>query len=150
MSQIFDVQEPVTPVKQSRPWQFSIKALLVFMTACSVLFAMMLLPALALLTTLVSLLAMMIFCLTATIYGRGWIRPFAIGCGATLLLGFYWVYGAPFSQGEAIIYGLIQILTSVVAGFFGAASHGCLKRRMGVIPIPNIPFVRKWLVNPEE
>jgi len=151
MSQAIDVSEAVAPVKASRAFQFSVRALMILTTLCCVVIAMVAFPPLFVIAGILALIALSIFSVIAIVYGRGWIRPFSILCGISLLLFFIAFcnmhIGGP---EEACIFFLFQFFGSVFVGFCGAAAHGFLKHRSGVVPIPRVPFLRNWLHNPVE
>ena len=150
MSQAIDVSDAVAPVKsRSRFWQFSVRGLFVLTTICCAILAMIAFPPLFIIAEILALVGMSIFCLIAMIYGRGWIRPFAILCGVSLFC-FFFVSLNIRRADEMLFFLLIQFAGSVFVGVCGAAAHGFLKKRSGVVPIPNIPFVRNWLHNPEQ
>ena len=68
-----------------------------------------------------------------------------------LFVFFIFMFGAHIGGPEdACIYFAIQLFGSVFVGLCGAATHGFLKRWSGIVPIPNIPFLRDLLHNPEE
>ena len=152
MSQAIDVSEAVAPVKKARrSWQFSVRGLLILMTLCCAGVAMIACPPILVIAEILALIGLAIFCVTAIFYGRGWISPFALLCGTSLLLFFVTSWNIYLNSPEAaIMFYSIQIFGSVFVGICGAAAHGFLKQRSGVVPIPNVPWLRHWLHNPEE
>jgi len=136
MSQTIDVSEAVAPVKKVPSWQFSVRSLLILTTVCCAGLAMMAFPPMILIAMFVGVVAMFIFCVTAAIYGRGWIRPFSIVAGATLLLSFLLLIGSHMPPFAVAVFFMVQILASATAGLCGAAAHGFLKKRSGVVPVP--------------
>ncbi|QEG23747.1 hypothetical protein [Mariniblastus fucicola] len=149
MSQTIDVADAVAPVKKSRSWQFSLRGLLILTTICCVATTMIAIPPLLIIAEVVVLLALAIFTTIASFYGRGWIRPFSILCIGTLLLLTLSFFNMNIRHpGEAAVFFLIQFFASVAVGLCGAATHGFLKQRFGVVPIPNIPFLKRFLFNP--
>lgn len=84
----------------------------------------------------------------ATISGRGWIRPFAIIVGL-YLIGLAFALTTMHLNGpeEFAIIELINMAIATVTGMSGAVFHSYLLRRNGMVPVPNLPFVRKWLIN---
>jgi uncharacterized membrane protein YgdD (TMEM256/DUF423 family) len=150
MSQTIDVSNAVAPVKQRRRWQFGIKSVLILMTLCCAFFACCAFPPLAIIGLMLAGVCLFVGCLIAAFYGIGWIRPFGILCGTSLLIGFLMLMASnPPGPVEVAIMLAILMFLSVVIGFFGAAVHGFLRRRVGIVPIPNVPFLRDWLYNPE-
>lgn len=151
MIQAIDVSGAAAPVKQrSRFRQFSVRSLLVLTTICCAILAGIACPPLFVIGAVLALLALSIFCVIAMIYGRGWIRPFSILCGVSLFCFFITSLNMRIhGPGEASLFFLIQLAGSMFVGLCGATAHGFLKKRSGIVPIPNIPFVRSWLHNPE-
>lgn len=152
MSQAIDVSEAVAPVKKaSRSWQFSVRGLLILMTLCCAVLAMIACPPILIIAEILALIGLAIFCVTAIIYGRGWIRPFALLCGTSLLLFFVTMWNIHIYGPEAaIMFFSIQLFGSVFVGICGAAAHGFLKQRSGMVPVPNVPWLKHWLHNPDE
>jgi hypothetical protein len=86
--------------------------------------------------------------LTAAISGRGWIRPFAIAALVpqiwfALALAAWPVHGLA----ETVVFLLIMYAISVIVGLVASITSCYLDRRSGLVPVPNIPFIRKWLNN---
>ena len=151
MSQAIDVSEAVAPVKKSsRSWQFSMRGMMILMTLCCAVIAMIACPSLFVIAAILSLVALAIFCVVAMIYGRGWIRPFSILCSVSLFVFFIAMLNMRFYGPESEgLFLLIQFAGSVFIGLCGSAAHGFLKKRSGVVPIPNVPLLRSWLHNPD-
>lgn len=151
MGQAIDVSEAVAPVKKSsRSWQFSMRGLMILMTLCCAVIAMMACPPLFVIAGILSLVALSIFCVVAMIYGRGWIRPFSILCSITLFVFFFAMFNVRLHGPESAgLFFLIQFAGSVFVGLSGSAAHGLLKKRSGLVPIPNVPLLRSWLHNPD-
>lgn len=150
MSQAIDVSEAVAPVKPRRTWQFSVRGLMILMTLCCAVVAMFAFPPLFVIAGILALIALSIFSVVAMFYGRGWIRPFSIICSTSLMLFFLASFGMHIhGPEEACLYFAVQFFGSVFVGFCGAAAHGFLKKRSGIVPIPKIPFLKNWLHNPE-
>lgn len=143
--------QAMPPVKvRSRFAQFSVKALLILLSVCCVLMAMAVLPPLAVIVLSLSSLATAVFCVTAAIFGRGWIRPFAILAGISLIIGFVMIVAAPFHHPAEVAIAMgVNLLMASFVGFSASLTHGFLKRRGGVVPIPNVPFVRDVFSNPD-
>ena len=152
MSQTVDAIEAVAPVKKaSRSWQFSVRGLLILMTLCCAVLAMIAYPPILIIAEILALIGLAIFCVTAIIYGRGWIRPFALLCGTSLFLFFVTMWNIHIYGPEAaIMFFSIQLFGSVFVGICGAAAHGFLKQRSGMVPVPNVPWLKHWLHNPDE
>ena len=152
MSETINIVEAVAPVKKAkRTWQFSVRGLLILMTLCCAVVAMFVCPPIFFMAMILALIGLTVFCLVAVFYGRGWIRPFAMICGTSLLL-FFMVMSTVHIGGpeDAFFFLTFQFFGSVFVGICGAAAHGFLKQRSGVVPIPNVPFLKNWLHNPEE
>jgi hypothetical protein len=140
------------PVKLRRSvWQFSMRSMLIVVTGFALICAMIAFPPLAVVALVMTQIAVSIFTITAVIFGRGWIRAFAIIASISMLIGLGVMMTAPLHHPlEVFVIGSIQLFLSCFIGFCGAAAHGYLKRRSGYVPVPNVPFLRDWLVNPEE
>lgn len=140
------------PVKTRRAtWQFSIRSMFVVVSGFALVCAMIAFPPVAVVALILTQIAVSIFTITAAIFGRGWIRAFAIITTLSMLAGFGFMLAAPIHHPlEMFVIGSIQLFLSCFIGFCGAATHGYLKRRSGIVPVPNVPFVRDWLMNPEE
>ena len=81
---------PTKSIK-SKPWQFSLKTLLAVITALSVCLALALVPPIAAMVVAVFYVGVLVACVMAIIYGRGWIRPFAISALVPLVVGILFV-----------------------------------------------------------
>lgn len=150
MSQTIDVSGATAPVKQNRRWQFSVKSMLILMSICCAFFACVAFPPFAIIGLMVFGVSLFICCVVAAFYSRGWIRPFGILCGTSLVLTFMLLIASnPPGPLEVAVVLLLSLFASVAIGFFGAAVHGYLKKRVGIVPIPNIPILRRCLYNPE-
>ena len=150
MSQTIDVSNAVAPVKTKR-WQFGHRTLLILMTVCCAILVAVVVPPLAVFALAFVAISLATFCLAATFYGRGWIRPFAIGTGLAMIFSFFLLVDArPHGPSEFSIGLFFLLFGSVSFGLLVAATHGYLKRRLGVVPIPNVPLLRDWLWNPDE
>ena len=149
MSQTIDVSDAVAPVKNGR-WQFSTSTLLKLMTVCCAVLTAIVVPPIGILVLSLVAIALAIFCPVAVIFGRGWIRPFSIATGVSLIFGFFILMDASPDMIECVIALFVLLLGSTFIGMSSAVMHGFLKRRLGVVPIPNVPLVRDWLWNPDE
>ena len=152
MSQTIDVSEAVAPVKKaSRSWQFSVRGLLILMTICCAVLAMIVCPPIFVIAAILGLFGLAIFCAVAIFYGRGWIRPFALLCGTSLFLFFLAMFNMRIhGPEEACVFFAMQFFGSVFVGICGAAAHGFLKQRSGIVPVPNVPYLKNFLHNPEK
>ena len=152
MSETVNVAEAVAPVKIARrTWQFSVRGLMILMTLCCAVLAMIVCPPIFVIAAMLASIGLAIFCAVAVFYGRGWIRPFALLCGTSLLIFFLAMWNTHIGGPEdACFFLAFQFFGSVFIGICGAAAHGFLKQRSGVVPIPNVPYLNKFLHNPEE
>ena len=149
MSQSIDVSNAAAPVKEVQRWQFSTRALLVLMTVCCAIMTVVVVPPIGIIVLSLVAIALAMFCPVAAIYGRGWIRPFSIATGVSLIFSFFISLEASPDGAELLIVLFMLLVGSIFIGMCSAAMHGFLKRRLGVVPIPNVPFLRDWLWNPE-
>ncbi len=150
MNSTINVTNAVPPLKVARRWQISVRSLLIFVTACCVVIAMFAFPPLAIISLLLALSGLTIFCLTASIYGRGWIRPFAVLTVAAISIGTLLILNTHVhGPGEFFVALLIMLVVAPSIGILAAATHGFLLRRIGIVPVPNVPFLRNWLSNPD-
>ena len=144
-----DVTNATAPVKRRR-WQFSVKHFLVLTTICCVFVAMLAFPPFFVIAGIMLEIALFVFCLVAAIWGRGWIRPFSIFTAIPLAFSAFILGNAPFHHpAEVAVFLGVQLVASIIIGLSGAVSYGYLKRRSGLVPVPNVPFLRKWLFNPD-
>lgn len=138
------------PIEEKR-WQLSLRSLFIGTAIVATFIAAFSFPPLAVIAILIVEFAAFTFCLTATVYGRGWIRPFAVLTAIVMFLGYFVVASAHLMTPSAAVLALaLHFIISVVSGLFGAAFHGYLMRTGGFVPIPDIPFVKDYLVNETE
>ncbi len=151
MNPTINVTHARPPVKSVRYWQVRVRSLVKFAVVCCAMIAMIAFPPLALISLMLATTAMGIFCVTASFYGRGWIRPFSVLTSVCLLLGVPILISGPIhGPGEACVAMLVLLVIAPSVGLVGAATHGFLGKRFGIVPVPNIPFLRRWLINPVE
>jgi O-antigen/teichoic acid export membrane protein len=151
MNPTINVTNARPPVKSVRYSHLRVRSLVKFAVVCCAIIAMIAFPMIAFIGLMVATAAVGIFCVTASFYGRGWIRPFSILTSVCLLLGVPIVISGPIhGPGEACVAMLVLLVVAASVGIVGAATHGFLGRRFGIVPVPNIPFLRHWLINPAE
>ena len=140
---------PTAPVKPRRfTFQISIKSLMITTAVVAVFIGMCLAPTIAAIVMALTHAALLGCSVIAAIRGRGWIRPFAIIFGLYLAGLMFFVLAEHFPGPEAFaIVETINIVIATVVGLCGAIFHSYLARRNGFIPVPNLPFLRNWLVN---
>ena len=140
------MHEQVSAVNPGWWRQFSLKSLMIAVTVICVLCALVAMPPLLALVcgflyvALSGAMAMTLF------YGRGWIQAFCIGAVLPHVVGYAFALE---SDGplEVVASTVVFFLISCVAGSGAAALHGCLARRGGILPVPNLPVVRNWFSN---
>lgn len=140
---------PTAPVKTTHRnyFQFSTRAVLITVSIIAMIIGCIAAPVLFAIVACILYLATTCLLLTTLIYGRGWIKGFALGFSIPHVLG-YVVALASFARPEGVlILFLFSILGSIVAGFATAIARGYLKRREGKVAIPQVPFLRRWLTN---
>ena len=146
--------QAVPPVKvQPRRFHFYIglKSFIALTAVFCGFFAFLFLPQLAAIIFSAIHLAVALFCLIAMIAGRGWIRPFSIFTAISLVAGFFLIVTGPIHSPEVACVALnINLIVACVIGFTGAIFCGFFQRRSGVMPKPNVPYLRDWLVNPDD
>ena len=150
MSQPFEAANPVSPpVKPNlRRFQVSIKTLIVATAMFAVILAFMMQPAIAAFTLMLAHAILVGLSIIASISGRGWIRPFAIVLGTYLIvLGFVQMNLPHSGPAEFAVVEIINLVLASICAFAGAAFQSFLARRDGFIPVPNLPFLKHWLVN---
>ena len=140
------VSPPVKPA--ARRFQISIKSIMIATAGVGIIVAGCLAPpvaAIALLTIHAALIACSII---AAISGRGWIRPFAMTFGLYLIGFAFFLVAMRLPGPEAVaIIEIVNLVVATAVGFLAAMFHGFLARRNGLIPVPNVPILRRWLVN---
>ena len=123
--------------------QFSLRSLMIGMTIVCVVCAMVAIP--ALLAISYGLIhAALTSAIAITIWkGRGWIQAFSVGAIFPHVGGFL----IALSSSDPIVLCFVFELVAVVAGIAAAAYHGFLVRRKGILPVPDLPYIRDWLTN---
>jgi len=150
MSQTIDVSDAVAPVKKSQRWQFSVRSLLILMSLCCAFLTCCVVPPIGAIAMMIMAACLAVFCVVAAFYGRGWIRPFGIVCGISMVPSFVAFMSSHIhSAGEATLVMLMLAAICMATGLLAATVHGLLKKRFGIVPIPNVPFLRDCLYNPE-
>lgn len=140
---------PTAPVKtaQRNYFQFSTRAILIAGSIIAMVIGCIAAPAFFAIAACILYLATTCLLLTTLIYGRGWIKGFAIGFSIPHVLG-YVIAPVSFARPEGVlILFLFSILASVAAGFATAIVRGYLKRCGGKVAIPQVPLLRRWLSN---
>lgn len=136
-----DTSTPVTTGSQ-----FSLRSLMIGITVFCVLCALVAIPPiLALLTASVGVALAGMLALTVW-KGRGWCQAFAVGAIAPHVAGIFAMFNTS-GPIEATFLFLAVELVACIAGVGSAAYHGFLIRRQGKLPVPNLPFIRKWFTN---
>lgn len=140
--------EPVAPVKVTRKPQFSIRTLLIATTLASIGICFVLFPPIAAIALAIVYGAFVTACIVAAISGRGWIRPFAIVTALYLIVATFVLISShiPGPVAFLILMGL-NLVIGCTLGICAAVIQGFFARRGGVVPIPNVPFLRDWLYN---
>ena len=140
---------PTAPVKttQRNYFQFSTRAVLIAGSIIAMIIGCIAAPALFAFVACILYLTTTCLLLATLIYGRGWIKGFAIGFSIPHVLGYVVAIGS-FTRPEGVlILFLLSMLASIVAGFATAIARAYLKRRDGKVAIPQVPFLRSWLSN---
>ena len=144
-----DYGVPTAPVKttQRNYFQFSTRAILTIGSIIAMVIGCIAAPAFFAIAACVLYLATTCLLLTTLIYGRGWIKGFAIGFSIPHVLG-YVIALASFARPEGVlILFLFSMLASTTAGFATAIARGYLKSCEGKVAIPPVPALRRWLSN---
>ena len=81
--------------------------------------------------------------------GRGWLQAFAAGAMLPHLAG-YLVLTVGRESWEVVFEFVVLVLISCVAGVAAAAWHGVLAQHKGMLPVPNLPFIRDWFTNEQD
>ncbi|MFK7766525.1 MAG: hypothetical protein AB8B55_04840 [Mariniblastus sp.] len=140
-------QTTFRPVKQqSKSWRFSWKSMFFGMFSFAFLVMMVAIPPLGAIVLLLFGICAAVALVIAMVYGRGWIRPFSIVAAIPLVVLPFILVQVHHVE-EFFVITLVFYAGSVLVGLFGASIHGFLKRRMGVVPVPNIPIIRGMLSN---
>lgn len=140
------VSPPVKPA--ARRFQITIKSIMIATAIVAVTIALSMAPVVAAIALMATHGILLCFAVIAAISGRGWIRPFAIIFGLYLIGLAIAMFGMHLPGPEAVaIVEAINLVVATIAGFCGAIFHSFLLKRNGYMPVPNIPFIRRWLVN---
>ena len=140
------VSPPVKPV--TRRFQVSIKGIMIATAIIAAIIGLSIAPEIAAFGLMIFHVVAISFAIIAAISGRGWIRPFAIIFGLYLVgLAFAMFTMRVHGPEEFVILELINMSVAILAGICGALFHSYLLRRGGYVPVPNLPWIRKWLVN---
>ena len=139
--------QPIKPHSNAKRWQFSVRSMLIGMTLAATILAMIVAPVLGFFVLMGIGFCAAVFLTCSIFYGRGWIRPFAITGIIPLLILPFTLASAPGSPEEFCVITLVFYAISIFTGLSGAAAHGFLKRRSGIVPVPNIPIIRNLLSN---
>lgn len=132
------------PVKTAS--QFSLRSLMIWMTAFCCLCAVVAVPGLL---AVVAVFSAILFSgvLTITIWkGRGWAQAFAAGAVVPHVCALFAMFGATDPIEAAFILLGIELM-AMGAGVGAASFHGYLVRRNGMLPVPNLPLIRNWFAN---
>ena len=146
MQAAFETTQPVKPTP--RTIQFSIKSLMIVTTVFAVIVGLCMFPPAAAIALVAFYTAVVTACIVASVAGRGWIRPFAILTGLYLMAAIFVLFNVNIhSPFEFMLLVLINLGIGGFIGMCGSIAHGFLARRGGIVPVPNIPLLRKWLHN---
>ena len=140
---------PTAPIKVTRRsyFQFSVRSLLITVAIVASLIGCIVVPEIFAILACFFYLATTCALLTTLVYGRGWIKGFAIGFAVPHLLG-YLVAFASFDRPEnVLILFIVAMICSGCAGLITSVVRGYLKRRDGKVAVPQLPILRKWLTN---
>jgi uncharacterized membrane protein HdeD (DUF308 family) len=144
---------PTKPAGMKLSWrQFGLRAALIAVTGFCILMASMVAPVIPALAFSVFFVGFAASIVVATIYGRGWVRPYAVG-NLLVISGSVFLFFNEFpfrGPADLLLFLVISFFVSNFVGTVSAVSHGFLKRRSGKMPIPNIWFLRHWLCNDDE
>ncbi len=126
--------------------QFSLRSLMIVVTAFCVMLALMVVPPLLAMATAAMYMGVTGILAIAIWEGRGWIRAFSVGAIFPYLSGCLIALAIrqPF---QLLVLVLVIVVVSCVSGIAAAAFHSVLARGNGKLPIPNLPFVRNWFTN---
>lgn len=143
-----DSDKPAS-ARKTRPMnrpQFSIKTVLIVMTMTAVAVSCIAAPMVPAIVLLIVWPVVAVALLTTAIYGKGWIRPFAI---AALLPQLFALFSGRFHHDfHGVLFALVIMYgMSILAGLAGSITHCYLSKRSGKVPVPNVPFLRNWLSN---
>ena len=140
---------PTAPIKVARRsyLQFSIRSLLITTAIIGAAIGCIVVPEIFAILACFAYLATTCALLTTLVYGRGWIKGFAIGFAVPHLLG-YLVAIASFERPEyVLILFIVAMMCSISAGLTTAIVRSYLKLRDGKVAIPQVPVLRNWLTN---
>ena len=128
-------------------YQVSLRTLMVFTSIVAFITGAIVVPEVFGIIAVGLFLLMTPTLLLFAIFGRGWIRPFAIGGLIPHVVTYILAPEFMRSPEEALIAFAFSVGATVVVGLATACGHGWLRKSGGFISVPNLPFLRKWLTN---
>ena len=135
-----------TPTTVTRASQFSLRSLMIWITAFCFLCAFVAVPGLLAILAVFSA-ALVSGALVITIWkGRGWAQAFGVGACVPHVASIFAMFGANDPVEAAIVFFAVELM-ACGAGIGAAGFHGYLARRDGVLPVPRLPLIRKWFSN---
>ena len=136
-------------LNKPRGWSFqiSIRGLMILTALIGLIAGAIAVPPVFAVLSVVAFLLISPFLLTLAIFGRGWIRPFAIGGLVPHVVTYLLCYAAMRSPESVLVTFAISIGATIAFGLVTACGYGWLRRSGGLVEIPNIPFIRNWLTN---
>lgn len=142
---------PAAPVKNVAPrrrfFQLSYRTGFVFLSILAVIIGCIVA------TPLFAMLACLAYVLISgavvatLLYGKGWIKGFAIGFSVPHLLGYVVALNTFDGPEEVLVIFLFANIASLILGVAMATARSFFKSRNGLLPVPNVPGLRNWLHN---
>jgi hypothetical protein len=142
---------PTAPVKDiespRRYFQLSMRTLMIVVTvAAAMIGCVVAAPLFAVLACLIYVGTSCVLAATL-IYGKGWIKGFAIGFSVPHVMGYFVALNA-FSRPEGVlVLFLVANAAGIVSGLTTSIAKSYLQRRGGLVGVPRIPFLCDWLSN---
>ena len=140
------VNRPAPPRKVS--FQLSLKAVSIVVAILAFAISAIVFTPVAAIAAIVLTIVFATFAVVTLFYGRGWVRPFAGGFLLPTIFSFFAFFEVGRHGPEQVLMLFFGCLfASVLLGTIAAASHGFLRRRNGMVRVPEIPVVRNLFNN---
>ena len=139
------INEPAPPRKLA--WQFSAKTTLIVAALVATVFGAIVVPLLFALIFAVLYLAASAVLMTSVFCSKGWFRAFSIGALVPHAAAYLFLVDGLRGPGELLFAIGCSVIASILVGGIAAITQGYLSRRGGLIRVPNVPLLKKWLTN---
>lgn len=138
------INVPAPPRKLT--FQFTIRGALILTAIFAATLGAIIVPELFALIFGFAYVALTTAIATSILCARGWFRAFSCGAAIPHILLYPIMFSGPGAE-EFLAAMFALFIASVVAGGIAAITHGFFARRGGLLKVPNVPLLRKWLTN---